>query len=190
MNNPGDTIAAIATAAGEAGIAIVRVSGPDSLAIADQVFRCRGEPPSRRPANTFVHGRIYTGDRQDAAGTRIDEVILLIFRAPRSYTREDVVEIHGHGGRTCARRILEVMLDAGARLAEAGEFTKRAFLNGRIDLIQAEAVCDLIRSQSDRAASAALDQLPVLSASRSSSVRASVSCGSSVTADSTARCAA
>lgn len=89
----------------------------------------------------------------------LDEVILLIYRAPNSYTKEDVVEFQGHGGRACAKRILRAVLDSGARPAEPGEFTKRAFLNGRIDLLQAEAVADLIMARSDRAASAAVEQL-------------------------------
>jgi tRNA modification GTPase len=154
MNIPGDTIAALATQPGEAGVAIVRVSGPGAFAVADRVFRCSGAPPSERPAGTFVYGHVV-----DPAGAHLDEALALLFRAPRSYTREDVVEIHGHGGRTAATRLLRSVLSAGARLAEPGEFTRRAFLSGRIDLVQAEAVLDLIRSQSDRAASAALEQL-------------------------------
>lgn len=154
MNLPEDTIAALATQPGEAGVAIVRVSGPGAFAVADRVFRCAGAPPSARPAGTFVYGHTV-----DAEGARLDEALLLIFRAPRSYTRDDVVEIHGHGGRIAATRLLRAVLSAGARLAEPGEFTKRAFLSGRLDLVQAEAVLDLIRSQSDRAAAAALQQL-------------------------------
>ena len=154
MNIPGDTIAALATQPGEAGVAIVRVSGPGAFAVADRVFRCAGAPPSARPAGTFVYGHVV-----DPAGTHLDEALALLFRAPRSYTREDIVEIHGHGGRTAATRLLRSVLSAGARLAEPGEFTRRAFLSGRIDLVQAEGVLDLIRSQSDRAASAALEQL-------------------------------
>jgi tRNA modification GTPase len=149
-----DTIAAIATAPGEGAIAVVRVSGPDSLAIADRVFRGPGgPPPSRRPANTFQHGHIVS------EGMVADEVILLLYRAPRSYTREDAIEIQGHGGTLAARRILRAVLDAGARPAEPGEFTRRAFLNGRLDLVQAEGVLDLIRARSDRAAQGALEQL-------------------------------
>jgi len=153
-----DTIAAVATAPGEAGIAIVRISGSGSLEIADTVFRSSEPPPSQRSAGTFVYGHV----RDSTAGPRaaeIDEVILLIYRAPHSYTREDVVEIQGHGGRACATRILRAALKAGARAAEPGEFTRRAFLNGRIDLLQAEAVADLIQAKSERAASIALEQL-------------------------------
>lgn len=153
MNANTDTIAAIGTAPGESAIAIVRVSGPESLTIADRVCRCGGGKPSLRCGNTFVHARVESVDGW------ADEVILLIYKAPHSYTREDAVEIQGHGGTTAAKRILRAVLDAGARLAEPGEFTKRAFLNGRIDLLQAEAVLDLIRARSDRAAAAALEQL-------------------------------
>ena len=154
MNQDGDTIAAMATAPGEGGIAIVRISGPRSLAIADQVFVAPGQAPSARPGGSFVYGRVRSG-----TGEALDEVVLLLFRAPHSYTREDVVEIQGHGGQVAARRILRIVLDSGARPAGPGEFTKRAFLNGRIDLVQAEAVADLVRARSDRAASAALEQL-------------------------------
>lgn len=149
-----DTIAAIATGPGEAGVSIIRISGPESLAIADRVFRCRAPRPSGRAAGSFVHGHVVL-----PTGEHVDEAILLIWRAPRSYTREDVVEIQGHGGVICARRILRTVIDAGARAATPGEFTKRAFLNGRIDLVQAEAVLDLVRAGSDRAAIAALEQM-------------------------------
>lgn len=157
MQTSQDTIAAIATAPGQAGIAVVRVSGPDSLAIADALFCGTPPPPSQRPDRCFLYGHVrYPAEEQTAD---LDEVILLIYRAPHSYTREDVVEIQGHGGHTCARRILRAVLQAGARPAEPGEFTKRAFLNGRIDLLQAEAVADLIRARSERAAAAAIEQL-------------------------------
>lgn len=148
-----DTIAAVSTAPGPAGIAIVRLSGSQSLSIADALVECRGDPPSLRPGGTFLHGRIVSN------GDEIDEAVVLIFRSPHSYTRDDVVEIQGHGGPAAAQRLLEAVLDAGARLADPGEFTRRAFLNGRIDLVQAEAVADLIRARSDRAAAAALEQL-------------------------------
>jgi len=160
MNNSSDTIAAIATAPGEAGIAIVRVSGPLSLKIADKIFRGGGAPLSQRRSGNFVHGFIRSrADGEKRGSAAVDEAIVLIYRAPHSYTREDVVEIQGHGGRTCAGRILRALLGAGARMAEPGEFTRRAFLNGRIDLLQAEAVLDLIRAQSDRAGTAAVEQL-------------------------------
>lgn len=152
-NNATDTIAAIATAPGEGAIAIVRISGPDSLALADRLFKGQGLPPSQRPANSFVHGFIVGG-----AGVA-DEVVLLIYRAPHSYTREDSIEIQGHGGSTAAKRILRQLVEAGARLADPGEFTKRAFLNGRLDLLQAEGILDLIRARTDRAAETALEQM-------------------------------
>ncbi len=153
MNAENDTIAAIATAPGEGAIAIVRLSGPESMTIADRLFRGQGAPPSHRAAGAFLHGRIVTQE------CTADEVILLIYRAPHSYTREDSIEIQGHGGSAAAQRILRAVVDAGVRIADPGEFTKRAFLNGRIDLLQAEAVLDLIQARSDRAAAAALDQL-------------------------------
>jgi len=162
MMRPTDTIAAIATAPGPAGIAVVRISGSDALGIADRIFRCRGAPPSQRPGNTFVYGHVVDVARagpSDGTQQVVDEVVLLIFRAPRSYTREDVVEIQGHGGRICAQRILRAAIAAGARLAEPGEFTQRAFINGRIDLVQAEAVLDLIQASTERSAAAALEQL-------------------------------
>lgn len=157
MSSDRDTIAAIATAPGAAGIAVVRISGPESLAIADALYVGNGPSPSRRRSRSFLHGMIRSAAAPDDAV--VDEVILLIYRAPHSYTCEDVVEIQGHGGRTSARRVLRAVLDAGARAAEPGEFTRRAFLHGRIDLLQAEAVADLIQAQSDRAAGAAIEQL-------------------------------
>lgn len=149
-----DTIAAIATAPGEAGIAIIRISGPDTYRIADAIFRGRGDKPSKRHPFSFAYGSIC-----DADGNRIDDVLMLFMRAPRSYTGEDQVEIHGHGGAISCQRILRRVLEAGARMSEPGEFTKRAFLNGRMDLVQAEAVLDLIKARSERAAKAAIEQL-------------------------------
>ena len=154
MSNLDDTIAAITTAPGEGGVAIVRVSGPDALKIADAVFRGPAPKPSERPTHTIVHGYIV-----DADDSEIDEVLLLIMRYPQSYTMEDVIEFQGHGGNVAAKRILRRVLGFNARLAEPGEFTKRAFLNGRIDLVQAEAVLDLVHAGSDRAAMAAVEQL-------------------------------
>lgn len=156
MRYPNDTIAAIATAPGEAGISIVRLSGEKALSIADDLYRGWGPRPSSLPGGRFVRG---SACAPGGLSHPIDQVVLLVFRAPRSYTGEDVVELQGHGGRVCAQRLLRAALDAGARLAEPGEFTQRAFLNRRIDLLQAEAVADLIRSGSERAARAALEQL-------------------------------
>ncbi len=148
-----DTIAAIATALGEAGVSVIRISGPQAFDIADRVFACKGEPPSQRSAGTFVFGHVVEGQ------TTIDQALCLIMRAPHSYTGENVVELQGHGGHQCAKRILRCCLEAGARLAQPGEFTQRSFLNGRMDLVQAEAVLDLIHARSARAAAAAMDQL-------------------------------
>jgi tRNA modification GTPase len=150
-----DTIAAIATPPGEGGVGIVRISGPDVWAIADSVFQALDQTPvSQRNHGMFAYGKILDGE-----GREIDTGLALIMRAPKSYTCEDVVEIQGHGGAVGMRRILRRVLEAGARMAEPGEFTKRAFLNGRIDLLQAEGIFDLIRARSDRAASAALEQM-------------------------------
>lgn len=150
----GDTIAAVATAPGEAGIAIIRISGPDTYCIADEIFCGRGEKPSKRHPFSFAYGSIC-----DREKIRIDDVLMLFMRSPRSYTGEDQVEIHGHGGTISCQRILRRVLEAGARMAEPGEFTQRAFLHGRLDLVQAEAVLDLIKARSERAAKAAVDQL-------------------------------
>ena len=148
-----DTIAAIATPPGQGGVGIVRVSGPKVWEIADGIFKS-SERPSLAKGGTFLHGKVLADD-----GTEIDEALCLIFRAPKSYTGEDTIEIQGHGGPVVLKKILRRCLDAGARMAEPGEFTKRAFLNGKMDLVQAEAVADLIHAQSDRAAKAALEQL-------------------------------
>ncbi len=147
------TIAAISTPPGEGGVGIVRISGSKVWKIADQIFQGL-EKPSVTKGGTFLHGRVV-----DAAGKEIDDALCLIFRAPHSYTGEDTVEIQGHGGSVVLKNILRRALEAGARMAEPGEFTKRAFLNGKMDLVQAEAVADLIHARSDRAAQAALEQL-------------------------------
>ncbi len=151
-----DTIAAIATPLGEGGLAVVRLSGPAALTIADMSFVPVGKSslkPSAAPTHTIQYGRI------ERAGTVVDEVLAAVMRAPRTFTREDVVEITCHGGLLPAKLILDLLLEHGARLAEPGEFTKRAFLNGRIDLAQAEAVADLIHARTELALSAANEQL-------------------------------
>ena len=151
-----DTIAAIATPLGEGGLAVLRVSGPQALAIADRCFMPKGiasKKPSEAMSHTVHYGHIVR------EGRVIDEVLVSVLRAPRTFTREDVVEISCHGGLLPARLVLDALLAAGARLAEAGEFTKRAFLNGRLDLAQAEAVADLIHARTDLAVSAANEQL-------------------------------
>lgn len=134
---------------------IVRLSGPAVWSIADEIFRAQdGMPVSERGHGTFAYGKVIEAD-----GAEIDSGLALVMRAPKSYTCEEVVEIQGHGGGVGMRRILRRALEAGARMAEPGEFTKRAFLNGRIDLVQAEGIFDLIRARSDRAASAAMEQM-------------------------------
>ncbi len=151
-----DTIAAIATPLGEGGLAVVRVSGARALAIADKCFLPAGKhslKPSTAPTHTIQLGKIIRG------GKVIDEVLLAVLRAPRTFTREDAVEISCHGGILPAKLVLDTLLENGARLAEPGEFTRRAFLNGRIDLAQAEAVADLIHSRTELALAAANEQL-------------------------------
>jgi tRNA modification GTPase len=150
-----DTIAAIATAEGPAGLAVVRISGPEAWLVAGRVARVDGAPLSGRAAGTFVRAAFV----DPGSNSAIDDGVVLLFRAPASYTGEDVVELQGHGGPVLPRAVLRAVLGAGARMAGPGEFTRRAFLNGRIDLAQAEAVMDLVRAQSDRAAQAARAQL-------------------------------
>lgn len=155
MRNFDDTIAAIATAPGQAGLAVVRVSGPSAVEILDRVFRGHGRL-AEAASHTLHHGWLsWPGDGE----RRVDEVVVALFRAPRSYTREDVVEVSCHGGRLSADRVLLALLAAGTRLAGPGEFTLRAFLNGRIDLTQAEAVADLVHAETEAARELALAQL-------------------------------
>jgi tRNA modification GTPase len=150
-----DTIAAIATPPGTGGIGVIRVSGPAALAIAQSVF----VRPSGEPWQAMESHRIYHGFVVNAAGERLDEALCSVMRQPRSYTREDVAEISCHGGVLITQRVLEAVLAQGARVAEPGEFTKRAFLNGRLDLTQAEAVIDLINARTVASHRAALAQL-------------------------------
>lgn len=152
MNAPfsDDTIAAISTPMGEGGIGIVRLSGPSSIAIAEGIFK------SATGRSLLDRGRpVFYGEVHDPSGTVLDEVLVHVMRQPQSYTREDVVEINAHGGPGPVRAILECVLSAGARLAQPGEFTRRAFMNGRIDLVQAEAVIDRIRARTQTALKAA-----------------------------------
>jgi tRNA modification GTPase len=151
-----DTIAAIATPLGEGGLAVVRISGPVALAIADKSFLPVGKSslkPSAAPTHTIQYGKIVQ------RGQDVDEVLVAVMRAPRTFTREDTVEITCHGGLLPAKLVLDTLLENGARAAEPGEFTKRAFINGRIDLAQAEAVADLIHSRTELALRAANEQL-------------------------------
>lgn len=147
------TIAAIATAPGVGAIGVIRLSGPDALTIADRIFK--GKKLSAQPTHTIHFGKIIS----PVNGEEIDEVVASVFRAPKSYTGEEVVEISGHGSPFMLQRILEACTGAGARLALPGEYTQRAFLNGKMDLAQAEAVADLIAADSHAAQQTALRQL-------------------------------
>lgn len=150
-----DTIAAIATAMSNSGIGVIRISGEDAVEIADKIYRSKNgkKKLSNQKTHTIHYGYIYDED------FLIDEVMVLIMRAPHSFTAEDTIEIDCHGGMLVINKILETVLKNGARVAEPGEFTKRAFLNGRIDLTKAEAVMDLIESQNDYALKSSIDQL-------------------------------
>jgi tRNA modification GTPase len=150
-----DTIAAIATPAGEGGIGIVRISGPDAERIATALFVRATAENGTLKSHMLHYGTI----RDPKTDKNLDQVLLTIMRKPRSYTGEDVVEVHCHGGVFVVRRILGLILSEGARHAEPGEFTKRAFLNGRVDLAQAEAVLDLIEARTERGADLALSQI-------------------------------
>src|SRR5437764_2683833 len=149
---PGGTMAAISTAAGEAAIALIRISGKDAIEVADKVFRGK-QRPSDLASQTEHLGEIVEN------GAVIDQVMLAAHRAPASYTGEDLIEISCHGGALVTAKVLEICLRAGARAARPGEFTERAYLNGKIDLTQAEAVIDLIRAQTDLALRSATEQL-------------------------------
>lgn len=149
-----DTITAIATAPGEAGLCVVRISGPEAFDVADRVFHGQNIP-SQCKSHTIHYGHIIDPDTHDI----IDEVLLSVMKSPHTFTREDVVEISGHGGYRPGSRILDTLIRNGARIADPGEFTKRAFLNGRIDLLQAEAVAEIIRSRTDATMHTALRQL-------------------------------
>ncbi|OGW44701.1 MAG: tRNA uridine-5-carboxymethylaminomethyl(34) synthesis GTPase MnmE [Nitrospirae bacterium RBG_13_41_22] len=151
-----DTIAAISTPLGEGGIGIVRLSGKDSIQIAEKIF---SSPKNKSIKDSRSNKVIYGYVNDPLTGKKIDEVLVTVMRSPYSYTKEDVVEINCHGGMITLRRTLEFVLKQGARLAEPGEFTKRAFINGRIDLSQAEAVLDLIRSKTDESRRIAIEQL-------------------------------
>jgi tRNA modification GTPase len=148
-----DTIAAISTPPGEGAIALVRVSGANAIAVADKIFRGK-EAPSHFASHVQHVGEIFSSQ-----GRLIDQVVLSVHRAPASYTGEDLVEISCHGGTLVSAKVLETCLRAGARAARAGEFTERAFLNGKMDLTQAEAVIDLIRAKTDLALRSATEQL-------------------------------
>lgn len=150
-----DTIAAISTPPGEGAISIVRLSGDEALAIADRMYHSGSKCLLEVPSHTIHYGHIL----DPATNQLIDEVMVTVLKAPKTFTREDIVEINCHGGMVVTNQILQLALRQGARLAEPGEFTKRAFLNGRVDLSQAEAVMDLIRAKTDKAMNLALNQL-------------------------------
>ena len=150
-----DTIAAISTPPGEGGIGIVRISGDEAIEIADKLYSMGKKSLADQDTHTIHYGKIVN----PKTGDIVDEVMVSVMRSPKTYTREDVVEINSHGGILVVNKVLQVVLNNGARLAEPGEFTKRAFLNGRIDLSQAEAVMDMIRAKTDRAMHVAVDQL-------------------------------
>mgnify|MGYP003376506067 CR=1 FL=1 len=149
------TIAAVATAPGEGGIGIVRVSGPESYEILKKIFR----RPAGERMETMENRRLIYGNIVDSSGSVIDEAMVVYMKAPHTYTGEDVAEIQCHGSSISLRRILAEILRSGAVLAERGEFTKRAFLSGRIDLSQAEAVIDVIKAKSEAGFQSAVSQM-------------------------------
>ena len=148
-----DVIAAIATPIGEGAISVIRVSGSTAISLVDNIFR------GRKPLEVVPTHTAHVGQIVDKTGNTIDQAVVILFRGPKSYTGENVVEINCHGGTFITRKILETVLNCGARHAEPGEFTHRAFLNGRMDLSQAEAVADLIKARSEAAHSASISQL-------------------------------
>ena len=155
MQTEFDTIAAISTAPGEGAIGIVRISGDLAISIASSIYQCGTKQLEEQKTHTIHYGHIV----DPKSGEVYDEVMVSVLRAPKTFTREDIVEINCHGGIVAINRVLQLVLRMGARLAEPGEFTKRAFLNGRIDLSQAEAVMDLIRAKTDKSMQLAMSQL-------------------------------
>ena len=157
-----DTIAAIATALSDAGIGIIRVSGPEAISVVDQIFylpsgkRILSQKKSHTVSYGYIADPAWEGDWKKGI---LDEVLVILMRAPKSYTGEDTVEINCHGGVLLLQKVLQLVLEKGARLAQPGEFTKRAFLNGRMDLSRAEAVMDVIHSQNELALSSSMEQL-------------------------------
>lgn len=155
-NYKNDTIAAIATALSDSGIGIIRISGDDAIYIVDSIFR---SPSGKRILTKVQSHTVHYGYIVDKEENVIDEVMVVVMKAPKSYTTEDTVEINCHGGVLVVQKVLQSVLENGARIAEPGEFTKRAFLNGRIDLSRAEAVIDVIHSQNEYALSSSVSQL-------------------------------
>ena len=153
-SNQEETIAAISTPFGESGIGIVRVSGSSAESIARKLFK------PKKGQSGFISHRFHYGEIVDNhSGKAVDEVLIVLMKSPKTYTREDIVEIHCHGGYFILQKILELVLREGARMGQPGEFTRRAFLNGRIDLTQAEAVIDLIKSRTEASLEIANQQL-------------------------------
>ena len=165
-----DTIAAIATALSDAGIGIIRISGPEAIAVANRVVVNKKKEHTLKNWQTHT---IHYGFVEEN-GTILDEVMVSVMKAPRSYTTEDTVEINCHGGVLLTKRVLEAVLHAGARMAEPGEFTKRAFLSGRIDLSEAEAVMDLIQAKNQFSMQASIKQLRGSVAEKVKSLRAAL----------------
>ena len=160
MNDAVDTVVAVATPPGEGAIGVIRLSGPEAISIAGRLFRgSRGKRLEEVESHRLVHGRLVRRDPQSGEEVILDEVLVAVMRAPRSYTGEDVVEISCHGSVVVLERVMAALLAEGAVPAPPGEFTRRAFMNGRIDLAQAEAVIDLVRARSPRGAEAAAAQL-------------------------------
>ena len=165
-----DTIAAIATALNNSSIGVIRISGDNAISIIDNIYKSKTGKKrlSKEPSHTIHYGYIYDGDKT------IDEVMVLIMRAPNSYTKEDIIEIDCHGGVVVTKKILETVIKNGARAAEPGEFTKRAFLNGRIDLSQAEAVIDIINAKNEFALQSSINQLKGTILKKIRSIRESI----------------
>ena len=161
-----DTIVGVSTSVGQSGISIIRLSGPDCFDIADKIFRGK-DTIKNQPSHSVRYGKIISPENGDI----IDEFLLIKMAAQRTYTREDVVEINCHGGYTIVRRILDLTCKYGARPSEPGEFTKRAFLNGRIDLTQAEAVMDVIQARTERVSKVAVKQLEGTLSKKINSIR-------------------
>ena len=147
-----DTICAVATGMGQSAIGIIRISGPEAIEVSDRLFRGRRRL-SELPSFTAAFGHIYDGDK------KMDEVIALVMKGPHTYTTEDTVELDCHGGPLVMRRIMELLVKEGIRPAEPGEFTKRAYLGGRIDMTGAEAVMDVINAENDMALQSSIDQI-------------------------------
>ena len=149
-----DTIAALVTAVGESSVGIIRISGPEAVEIADRIYRGKSDL-QKADSHTIHYGYVYDWKQEK----KLDEALFLLMRGPRSFTGEDVVEVQCHGGMVVLKQVLQLILSAGARLAEQGEYSKRAFLNGRLDLAQAESIMDIVQAKTERGVDLALSQL-------------------------------